>query len=88
MTVHPGPNGENDITVAVTSGPEMTDARRKKIVADAIFANINTGLIARNLVLDQSWVEVTRPSDLVTLIRVKTPDSGVHYYEVKVSEKL
>jgi hypothetical protein len=62
----------------------------KLLVADIIQSYLVKGNFADNPRLNVARVESVRAtalSDLVTLIRVTTP-TGVHYYEVKVSEKI
>lgn len=66
----------------------MSDRTRKRLVAKSVFDNINTAAIARALDTVQASVEVHPIDDLSVHVRVRTQDSGVHYYLVKVSEQI
>lgn len=66
----------------------MNDRERKRRVAKAVMDGINTATLARELGLYQENVEVKPINALSWRIRIQTPNTGVHYYLVKVSEQI
>lgn len=63
------------------------DAELKKRVAKNVQNAVRTlAFVLPYMPVNVVDIEATPVSDLVTQIRVKTADTGTHYYTVKVSE--
>lgn len=69
----------------------MADRRPKlkDVVADSLYDLVSNSRWARvNGIADVKEITFSRPTNLITLMRVVTEHSGVHYYEIRVKENI